>query len=218
VGCLDGLEKGQNVITLPDVSDIPVDAGHWLAGLTDGEGFFRLGTRRKRLERYPGRIYHGIEFVYGIALRADDGPTLLKVQQILKVGHIGRFHDNGMMRDPHTGEFRPANPRLSFRVQKRLEIGRVVATFGHFPLRSKKARDFELWQKAWRLYHDSLVITPRKVFRKGLIDRPSLKKRQPLQGEIKRFYTIPKETWELMDQIADELKAGRRYVEPATRF
>lgn len=201
--------------TITEVSDITVEDGHWLAGLSDGESFFRLGTRRRRLERYPGRIYHGIEFIYGISLRADDGPVLLKVQQILKVGLIGNKHGNGMMRDPHTGVLHPANPRLTFRVSKRIDSARVLAAFERFPLRSKKARDFELWRKAWYLYHASLVTTPRKQFRKGIIDRPSFKKRMPLQSEMRRYYKIPPETWELMDQISQELASGRRYVEPA---
>jgi hypothetical protein len=201
-----------------DASDVDPADGHWLAGLTDGEGFFRLGTRKRRLERYPDRIYHGIEFVYGICLRADDAATLEKVLQILKVGNLGMFHKCGTMRDPHTGQQRPANPRISFRVQKRIDTGRIIAVFERFPLRSKKARDFELWRKAWYLYHSSLVTTPRKWFRKGILNRPSLKKRQPLQGEMKRFYNIPSETWIQMDQIAEQLRVGRQYVGPSPRI
>ncbi len=205
-------------VMLPDVSDISREDGNWLAGISDGEAFFVLATRRRRLERYPDRIYHGIQWTYGVTLRSDDHAVLKQIHSILKVGAVRSFDTAHVVTDPITLKTYHSKPRSIFRVYNRADIGRVVGTFERFPLRSKKARDFELWSKAWYLYQGALVIQPRKWFRKGIIDRPSFKKRQPLQSEMRRFYNIPAETWEEMDRLAAELKAGRQYVEPASGF
>lgn len=204
---------------LPDVTDIPDDEGHWLAGITDGEGYFRLGTRKRRLDRYPDRLYHSIEFIYGMTLRADDAPVLHRIQRILKVGYVGFYRPRGVMHHPLSGEAYPANPRFSFRTAKRLDAGRVIATFQRFPLRSKKLRDFELWSKAWHLYHDHMSHTQRRIFQHGILSVPSFKKRRPLRSEpIRRFYSIPDRVWLELDQIADAIKAGRKYVESSARL
>lgn len=186
--------------TKTDVADIAAEDGHWLAGLTDGEGCFSLYTRRRRLDRYPDRVFHAIGATFKISLRADDVATLYRVCEILKLGGVGK------------PEGKNRNPVRSFRANNRQDLLRVIACFDRFPLRSKKATDFRTWRKALLLYENSIVTAPRKTIRKGIIERLSSKKRRPLQSEMRRFYTIPPDIWEQLDRLADELKAGRRYV------
>lgn len=202
-----------------NVDDIAIEDGHWLAGITDGEGYFSLITRRRRLERYPDRLYHAVQWTYGIALRADDSALLHGVQSILKVGHVRPFDTAHDMRDPVTGRTYHSHPRVAFRVVNRVDVGRIVATFERFPLRSKKAHDFAIWAHAWHLYHANMTVTQRKIFQSGNISRPSLKKRRPLlRDPLKRFYSIPDDVWLEMDRFAEQLKTGRQYVEPTPRL
>ncbi len=178
--------------------------GHWVAGFTDGEGFFHLQTRRRRLERYPGKFFRGVSFLFGISLRADDYRALRRVQRTLGVGAIDGPYEK-----------KPGNPQYRFTVRKREDIRTVVAFFRQFPLRSKKARDFRLWSRAATLYDRAVKDTKRLVFRRGIQGRRSLVKRRPgINDPLRRFYTIPPSIFRKLDALSRDIKRVRRYKDP----
>lgn len=110
----------------------------WLAGLADGEGCFSLSLGL----REGGR--RRVTFEFGLALRADDLPTLLEVQRILGVGRISTSGREG--RNAGGGYY--GRPMRKFYVNREADLPRVVEAFRASPLRSKKRRDFDLWSAA----------------------------------------------------------------------
>lgn len=101
--------------------------GYWLAGLTDGEGCFRI-QRQKR---------GTFSCSFQLKLRYDDRKTLERAQKFLGVGTIYDRHDKGSV-----------NPMSAFIVQNKKDCLRVVEVFTRYPLRSKKLRDFIHWSEA----------------------------------------------------------------------
>jgi hypothetical protein len=109
--------------------------GHWLSGFTDGEGCFYLG-----MHSYKGKkCYSGPTTNFHIILRQDDAPILEKIRQFWGVGrlYIG-FAKQTPNQKPQSG----------------LVIGRagdlasvVIPHFERYPLRAKKASDFEIWKQ-----------------------------------------------------------------------
>jgi site-specific DNA-methyltransferase (adenine-specific) len=106
-----------------------LDAGiaHWLAGFADGEGCF---TTRKSGAGYV------CEFI--IHVRADDAPVLRAIQEATGIGHI----DGPRARADGT------SPMVRWIVRRQADCAMLVQIFREFPLRAKKARDFEVWASA----------------------------------------------------------------------
>jgi len=173
--------------------------GHWLAGLTDGEGCFYFKVRPKKRPNC-----YCFDFTFKIALRADDIPTLLQVRQILGVyGNIS------------TSERRTGNgkPLTQWRVQKKADIARVLDFFTRFPLRSKKARDFKTWALAFSFYCRVIASQPVKHVTFARIPRPSAVKRRPLAGTAKtKLRRTPPEVITRMLAYERQLCEGRAYV------
>jgi hypothetical protein len=112
--------------------------GHWFAGLVDGEGSFVIRLTRGQA---PSTLFE-------LTLRADDEAILQEIHQQLGIGKLY---------GPYLYAEGKRRPTLSYRVQTIKECQVLVRVFRAFPLRSKKARCFELWAKAVRL----------RTFRKG---------------------------------------------------
>ncbi len=108
-------------IVLPDID---LAFGHWLAGLADGEATFAL---------------HKTAPAFRLTLRADDEPVLTMIRETLGFGIFVRQSRN---RRPNE------NPTIVFLTTSAKEAAAVVKLFRQFPLRSKKARDFEIWAEA----------------------------------------------------------------------
>lgn len=172
----------------------------WLSGLADGEGSFTLYTRRRRNERYPGRIYRCINFAFKIAMRKDDMQTLILAQVML--GDIGRISRQGENRVCHgrKGAYR-GNPLWGFVVNDRFQLLKVVEFFRRYPLRSKKKKDFEVWADALELYMLRTAQTP-------LVPQWGKHVRRDRQ----RWRGIPEEIITAMEAAETRIKDGRRYV------
>lgn len=100
------------------------DFGHWFAGLVDGEGCFYIGN-------------NGCVFL--INMRADEGPMLEEIRDELGLGRIHyRVGTDGSLR----------NPSCRYEVSKKKECVALTHLFDEFPLRSKKARDYQVWREA----------------------------------------------------------------------
>ena len=106
------------------------EVGQYLAGLTDGEGCFGIYTSTRWTYR--------VEFV--INLRADDRPLLEWLKAETGLGYISVA----------SRKKRGDKPTARWAVQSIRECLDLIAIFETYPLRSKKARDFEIWAKAVR--------------------------------------------------------------------
>lgn len=105
------------------------DFGHWFAGFTDGEGSFQILHRKDN--RFTCR--------FELALRSDDKSVLDEIRNVLDIGHL-YYKPRCSRRSPNE------NPVFRYMIQGSNELAKLVLLFKEFPLRSKKKRDFEIWQ------------------------------------------------------------------------
>lgn len=112
----------------------PEHLGHYLAGLSDGEACFSIS-------RVSGQNSYRCDFI--IHLRADDRPLLEWLRDATGVGRIdmGRRVKQG-------GD----QPSWRWVVSRKKDCLDLVAFFEQYPLRSKKAKDFEIWAEAVRAW------------------------------------------------------------------
>jgi len=120
---------------------------YWFTGLADGEGCFyiNVGSRGVLVPRFC------------IRLRVDDRHTLELCQQILGVP--------ASLTEPSRTGKRPGAGMCDWRISKKTDLVEAVGHFNHYPLRSKKRKDFEVWKWAVFAY---VAIKPPK-YRQGLM-------------------------------------------------
>lgn len=106
------------------------DFGHWLAGLSDGEGCFLLNLARER------PLSSAIRPQFSINLRADDRPILLFIAAQLGFGHVSKAGG---------GEH---SPMACYRVAGVAACLSMVELFDRYPLRTRKRADYVIWRKA----------------------------------------------------------------------
>jgi hypothetical protein len=115
----------------------------WFSGFTDGEGCFAVysnphgGNKRNSLT---------FQITFKIALRDDDRFILEEIQKTLGIGRM-------LIHTPATAAaLRVINPKqnpwCSWTVRKKSECIILRNIFRTYPLRTKKARDFEIWSQA----------------------------------------------------------------------
>lgn len=103
---------------------------HWIAGFIDGEGCFSVHKKNVNgFETYDCQ--------FAISVRADDEPILKRIQRELGIGTIA-----------HQEKRNGANDIARFCVSAKAECIILRDLLRMFPLRAKKARDFELWSEA----------------------------------------------------------------------
>lgn len=111
-----------------------IDPGfcHWLAGFADGEGCFSV-------HRMVARGHETYACQFQISLRADDRPILERIQKTLGIGTLSspRAHVGG-----------DGNPKARYSVTSKRDCLALREVFRAFPLRAKKAVDFETWSHA----------------------------------------------------------------------
>jgi hypothetical protein len=105
------------------------DSGHWLAGLIDGEGCFRVHCEKRG-------TYYACHFT--LKLRDDDTPILERIVTDTGIGHL-KVDAN------RSGNSKPC---MVWVVQSRAECLKLVTLLDEYPLRSKKARDYAIWREA----------------------------------------------------------------------
>lgn len=123
-----------------DVSQVSIADGHWLAGLADGESTFHLTK--------AGYSYTP---VWGLQLRADDIDVLREVRRILGLEQraFTFWH-----RDRDRARGINAGDAVRFYIRDvSTHASRTLPFFEQFRLRSKKAREFEIFAKAVRMEH-----------------------------------------------------------------
>lgn len=103
--------------------------GHWIAGFIDGEGCFRVHSERRG-------SYYAAHFA--LKQRDDDASLLAFIAD--RTG-IGRVKDDGS----RSGNSKPCAVWV---VESKIDAQRLVCLIDKFPLRSRKARDYEVWRRA----------------------------------------------------------------------
>lgn len=127
----------------------PADWGHWFAGFVDGEGCFGA---------YIQAAGHGdtAHFDFTIRLREDDYAILETIRDML--GGIGRLSRQRCARG--------GNPVAQWKVSNPGECMLLVRVFEVYPLRAKKARDFDLWRQGVREEARGHMVSNRVAMRR----------------------------------------------------
>lgn len=103
--------------------------GHYIAGLVDGEGCFRIH-----------KAHSGTSTTYtcefGLKLRDDDSLILNQIYRILKIGRLTECKGEGN-----------SKPQLKWSVTNIEDCKTLRSFFETFPLRAKKQKDFVHWSK-----------------------------------------------------------------------
>lgn len=108
----------------------------WFSGFVDGEGCFSA-----RFKRGEGK--KGISASLKISLRNDDAPLILKIQEILKCGSI-KLESNKLKREKGY----KAQDGIIWTCERCSECRHIlIPLFDKYPLRSKKARDYNIWRE-----------------------------------------------------------------------
>jgi DNA modification methylase len=107
---------------------VGIDAafGHWLAGFTDGEGCFSVHKKPQAT----------LDCQFSITLRADDMPVLERCKRQTGLGTLAIQRPEGQ------------NPKARWTVSSKADCAALRDLFRAFPLRAKKAREFEEWSVA----------------------------------------------------------------------
>jgi hypothetical protein len=108
---------------------IEADYGNWLAGLIDGEGCFRVHKEK-------GGGYYACHFT--LKLRDDDRAMLEEIVVMTGIGHVKADASR-------SGNSKPC---AVWTVHSKDACARLVTLLDRFPLRSRKARDYEVWRRA----------------------------------------------------------------------
>jgi len=112
-----------------DSTTIDPAFGHYIAGIVDGEGCFRV-------HKAHGATSTTYTCEFNIKLRDDDSLILHKIQQAMGVGRLHACAGEGN-----------SKPQLKFVVTKIEDCKKVRRFFENFPLRAKKQKDFVHWCK-----------------------------------------------------------------------
>ena len=143
--------------------DVDPGFGHWMAGLTDGEGSF--GIYRSN----PNKGLSDWRMTFTIKLRDDDEPTLRLIQQTLGIGSMGHCRDKRGL----------ANPTAKWQVGARAELLVIVELFDAYPLRARKAEAYAVWREA--------LLTARGDWARMAIYREQLTQAQMYAGSPQRM-------------------------------
>ena len=115
----------------------------WLSGFADGEASFAI----LRIS-YDNKVYYRPEFI--INLRSDDADILIRLWYAFGGG---LYHEPPRtFNDPKSNKEYTSKPRSKWNVLSKKDLAGIVEYFEKFPLRSKKARDFEIWKKTVDIY------------------------------------------------------------------
>lgn len=147
--------------------------GHWLAGFIDGEGTFAI----ERCNPRTGRPSYSTRMA--LILRDDDAEV---IEEIHRRTGIGRVFRKRRRPDGRPGFRATSNPQVGWIIQSKADCALLVDLLDHYPLRSKKARDYAIWREA--------VIVREEIASPG----------------------PPACDWSRMVALKDRLQAGRRYA------
>ena len=103
---------------------------HWVTGFVDGEGCFHVSINRHR------RMSIGWQVLpeFRIVQHSNDEKLLKELQQFFHAGEVVVNHGS----------------RKELRIRRLSELDAITAFFEHYPLMSRKNRNFELFREVLR--------------------------------------------------------------------
>ena len=116
----------------PEMPPIDPAFAHWFAGFADGEGCFHVHKKQVN-----GCQTYDCQF--SITLRADDRDIIAEIQR--QMGGAGSIAERKPRGDT-------SNKTVRYCISSKADCQKLREVFRAFPLRAKKARDFEVWSLA----------------------------------------------------------------------
>ena len=144
------------LLSFPDTIDRR-DFGHYVSGLTDGEGCFRLGIQVARANRRAFPIAS-----YAINLRADDVDILRLIQSYFACGTLYFL--------PRRRPGPDARCKDIYRwvVSRPVDLATVIVPhFDAFVLRAKKRNDYLIWREGVLMVYQVSLSTSIPSGRQG---------------------------------------------------
>jgi len=124
--------------------------GYWLSGFVDGEGCFLIEKEQRKHRKKSARCYLKIQ------LRDDDIEILEAIENYWGKGHTRRV---GALKN----KYHNSNPSAIYRFFGTKPLHDIlIPHFEKYPLRSKKAKDFEIWKEAINLLYDKAHLNGQK--------------------------------------------------------
>lgn len=123
---------------------------HWLTGFVDGEGSFTINQNKKGDVSSSDCGILSVEF--SIQLREDDVEILRKIQGYFGCGFVG---GNSRKKARECGATNARDERTYKCVKIDDLVSKIILHFDEYPLRTRKAQDFEIWKQAALLQQES---------------------------------------------------------------
>ena len=140
----------------------------YLVGFAEGEGCFAIIITKHKTKKTKKDAC----LCFEIELRADDRPVLELIQKRLGCGRIVVLNYQRYGWKPH----------VKFVVRKQKDIFfRVIPFFKKFPLKGKKAKDFELFCQAAEIFRKKEHLSEEGINRLLKI-REFMNNRRPILG------------------------------------
>jgi hypothetical protein len=160
--------------------EVPDEFGYWLAGFTDGEGCFAA-----RIQSFKDGS-RALETHFTIGLRADDRAILEEIQRVLGIGTI----------KTRRGHYSP-NPQAIYGVYCTADFYHIIVPlFERYPLRAKKAKDFQIWKRIVYIeYHEG--------GHHGL--------GKDVSGRTRGSAPLPESYWQKIGLLVSQLREGRKF-------
>lgn len=119
--------------------------GDYVAGFIDGEGCFYLMYRKEiRYERLNKPTYYRWVAYFAMTLRSDDINILNSIKETLDCGKVYLLNKTSKEKQAYFG------------IQDMDELhSKILPFFEKYPLRAKKARDFDLWREGLKVIYQN---------------------------------------------------------------
>lgn len=140
----------------------------YIAGLIEGEGCFCINISKHKTKKlgFDPRLMFEVEMII------DDKPLLEKLQKCLGCGHIYILNYERYGWRPHA----------KFAIKSYVDIKeKVIPFFERYPLQGKKAKDFEFFCQASKIFNNKDHLT-----REGLKRLKDLQSRMNLRRKLKQ--------------------------------
>ncbi len=118
----------------------------YIVGFTDGEGSFSITISKHKTKR----LGLDARLIFEIELRGDDRPLLMEIQNYLKCGQIFDLNYDRYGWKPH----------VKYAVKSHKDLTRfIIPFFKRYPLKGKKAKDFQLFCQAAEVFKNKEHLT-----------------------------------------------------------
>jgi|GEM_PF-5858166 len=126
----------------------------WFVGFVEADGCFSSRNDRKWVTPR-----------FQLALRADDYPLLLMMQEQLGIGRLGKSWRTHYRVDTEGRVYTTTTPMARWDVRSKLELLALVEIFDANPLLSRKAEDYRVWRELVMEYRKPAIERDRSHMR-----------------------------------------------------